>query len=245
MQKLIVKPSTPQLTSQPTFSLNMPQADELFPGFLPGDFAVIHGSPAINTLTSLLCVRAQLPMQLGGLASNVVFIDGGITFRLYRIAKLAQLHGLNAEEVLQRIFISRAFTAYQLTSLVMEKLEETVKTYHAKVAIISDVAGFFLDTNIAAEEAQKIYSQLICYLADFARKHQIVVVATYLPYENSKRNITLHQITTQNAGIVLCFTKTPSGKQLSLEKHPTYTLGTTQLPTRTITLTDFLGDKSG
>jgi hypothetical protein len=61
-------------------------------------------------------------MQLGGLASNVVFIDGGITFRLYRIAKLAQLHGLNAEEVLQRIFISRAFTAYQLTSLVMEKL---------------------------------------------------------------------------------------------------------------------------
>jgi hypothetical protein len=179
-------------------------------------------------------------MQLGGLASNVVFIDGGITFRLYRIAKLAQLHGLNAEEVLQRIFISRAFTAYQLTSLVMEKLEETVKTCHAKVAIISDVAGFFLDTNIAAEEAQKIYSQLICYLADFARKHQIVVVATYLPYENSKRNMTLQQITTQNAGIVLCFTKTPNGKQLSLEKHPTYTLGLQQLPTRTITLTDFL-----
>ena len=103
----------------------------------------------------------------------------------------------------------------------MEKLEETVKTYNAKVVIISDIASFFLDTDIAAEEAQKVYRQILAYLADFSRRHQIIVVATYLPHENSKRNAILQQMTYQNASTVLCFTKTSYGKQVALEKHPT------------------------
>jgi hypothetical protein len=244
MQKLIVKP-TVQTTPPFCLSLNIPGVDELFPGFLLGDFAVLYGSPSVATITSLLCIRAQLPPQLGGLGSNVVFLDGGITFRLYRIAKLAQLHELNPEKVLQKIFISRAFTAYQLTSLIMEKLEETIKTYDAKVAIISDIASFFLDTDIAAEEAHKVYSQILAYLADFARKHKIIVIATYLPNENSKRNIALQQMTYQNASTVLCFTKTLYGKQVVLEKHPTYMLGATKLSSKTMTLTGFMGECNG
>jgi hypothetical protein len=245
VQNLIVRPSNAQAVPQTAFSLNMPGVDELFPGFVPGDFAVLYGSPQVNTLTSLLCVRAQLPPQFGGLGSNVVYIDGGITFRLYRIAQLAQLHELNPETALRRIFISRAFTAYQLTSLVMEKLEETVKAHDAKVAIVSDIASFFLDTDIPAEEAQSVYSQILSYLAEFAQKHQIIVVATYMPYENSKRNTTLQQMTYQNATTVLCFTKSIYGKQVVLEKHPTYTLVATKLPSKTTTLTDFLGGQSG
>jgi hypothetical protein len=110
-QNLIVKPTM----AQPLFSLNIPDVDELFPGFTSGDFAILYGSPSVISLTSLLCIRAQLPAQLGGLGSNVVFIDGGNTFRLYKIACLAQLHHLNPRQALERIFISRAFTAYQLT----------------------------------------------------------------------------------------------------------------------------------
>ena len=165
-QNLIVKPAM----AQPLFSLNMPGVDELFPGFAPGDFAVLYGSPSVNSLTSLLCIRTQLPVQLGGLGSNVVFIEGGNTFRLYKITRLAQIHQLNPRQVLEHIFISRAFTAYQLTSLIMEKLEETIKTYNAKLVVISDIAGFFLDKDIPQEEAQRIYSQIVSYLSNLARK---------------------------------------------------------------------------
>ena len=164
-QNLIVKPAM----ARPVFSLNMPGVDELFPGFALGDFAVLYGSPSIISLTSLLCIRAQLPVQLGGLGSNVVFIDGGNTFRLYKIARLAQLHQLDPKEVLERIFISRAFTAYQLTSLILDKLEETIKNCGAKLVVISDIAGFFLDNDIPNEEAQRVYSQIVSYLSSFAR----------------------------------------------------------------------------
>jgi len=238
LQKVIVKPTT----AQPLFSLNMPGADELFPGFAHGEFAVLYGSPSVISLTSLLCVRAQLPVQLGGLGGNVVFIDGGNTFRLYNISRLAQLHQLNPTETLKHIFISRAFTAYQLTSLIMEKLEETVKAYSAKLVIVSDIAGFFLDNDVPQEEAQRIYSQIVIYLSNFARKHQIVLIATYLPYESNRKNSVLQEMTFAKASTVLSFVKTKYLREVSLEKHPSFVLGTAELPSENLTLTDFMGD---
>jgi hypothetical protein len=227
--------------AQPLFSLNMPSVDELFPGFAPGDFAVLYGSPSIISMTSLLCIRAQLPKQLGGLGSNVVFIDGGNTFGLYKIARLAQLHQLNPGKVLERIFISRAFTAYQLTSLILDKLEETVKQYDAKLVVISDIAGFFLDNDVPHEEAQRVYSQIVSYLSSFARKHQIVVVATYLPYSDSRRTMLLQEITCAKANTVLSFSKTTYTREVTLEKHPSFMLGTAELPSENLMLTDFIG----
>ncbi len=236
-QNLIVKPTM----AQPLFSLNMPDVDELFPGFTPGDFAVLYGSPSVISLTSLLCVRAQLPAQLGGLGSNVVFIDGGNTFKLYKIARLAQLHHLNPRQALERIFISRAFTAYQLTSLILDKLEETVQKYNAKLVVISDIAGFFLDDDIPNEEAQKVYSQIINYLSSFAKKHQIILIATYLPDSENGRNSLLQEVTCSKAKTVLYFSKTTYTREITLEKHPSFVLGTAELPSENLKLTDFMG----
>jgi hypothetical protein len=240
-QNILDKPAN----MQQLFSLNMPGVDELFPGFCAGDFAVLYGSQSVNSLTSLLCVRAQLPLQLGGLGSNVIFIEGGNTFKLYKITRLAQLHQLNPQKVLERIFISRAFTAYQLTSLIMEKLEETVTKYHAKLVVISDIAGFFLDNDIPNEEAQKVYSQIVNYLSSFAKKHQIIVVATYLPHSSSKRNSVLQEATCMKANVALSFCQTPYNREVNLEKHPRFTLGTAELPSENLTLTDFMGASSG
>lgn len=105
---------------KPLLSLSIHGLGELFPGFAEGDFALITGSSA--SVVSLLCVRAQLPSQLGGLGSNVICLDCGNHFRLYDIARLAQLYQMDPGRVLDSIFISRAFTAYQLVALVLEKL---------------------------------------------------------------------------------------------------------------------------
>jgi len=113
--------------SQQLLSLNMRNVNQLFPGFAIGDFAAIYGATSVLSLTSLLCVGAQLPAQLGGLGSNVVFVDGGNTFRLYQVARLARLQQLDPKHTLERIYISRAFTAYQMTALILKKLRETVK----------------------------------------------------------------------------------------------------------------------
>jgi hypothetical protein len=147
--------------SQTLLSLNMRSINQLFPGFVIGDFALLYGSHAVLSLSSLLCVRAQLPPQLGGLGSSTVFIDGGNTFRLYQITRLARLHQLDPKQVLDRIYISRAFTAYQMTSLILQKLEDAVKTCNAKLVIVSDIAAMFLDKDVEDEEAKTAKSPLV------------------------------------------------------------------------------------
>jgi hypothetical protein len=240
------KMSTNQLVvlslSKPLLSLNIQKVNDVFCGFREGDFAVIQGSA--TSVTSLLCVRGQLPNQLGGLNSKVLFIDGGNTFDVYQIAQLAQAHHLNPKQVLDNIYISRAFTAYQVTTLIMQKLKTTIKKSGAKLVIISDLAGFFLDTDLPDYEAERVFSQILTYLSNFAKENKIVLVTTYLPHKSNRRNSILHNLAVAKANVVLSLTQTKYTRAFCIEKHPYLKLGSVELPSKHTTLIDFIGESA-
>ena len=225
--------------SEPVFPLSIRAVKEVFPGFAFGDFAVLQGSSVLS-LASLLCVKAQLPLQFGGLQSNVIFIDGGNTFRLYQIAQLAQIHHLDPKKVLGNIYISRAFTAYQTAALIKNQLGETIQKYNAKLVIISDIAGFFLDKDVAEDEAQRIFSQVTTYISNFARETQTIVLATYPEHLDTPRNNYLHTQTCSKASVVLSLRRTSYSRQFVLEKHPYFSLGTAEVQSEDLTLLDFV-----
>jgi hypothetical protein len=218
----------------------MRNINQLFPGFTTGDFAVLYGSHAVTSIASLLCIRAQLPPQLGGLGSNLVFIDGANTFRLYQTTRLSRLLQLDPKQVLDGIYISRAFTAYQMASLILQRLEDAVETCNAKLVIISDIAAMFLDKDVEDEEAKKIYSQITTRLSNFAREHQVIIVATYPPHIDSQRNIYLKALASGRANVVISLKQTKYEREIVLEKHPTFTLGSAELPTEILPLTAFM-----
>ena len=218
----------------------MRNINQLFSGFTTGDFALLHGSHAVSSLATLLCIRAQLPPQLGGLGSDVVFIDGGNTFRLYQTTRLARLHQLNPKQVLDRIYISRAFTAYQMTSLILQKLEYAVENFNTKLVIVSDLACMFLDRGIQDEEAKRIYNQVTKRLSNFAKENQVIAIATYPPHEDSRRNIYLEALTAARANVVIGLKQTRYEREVTLEKHPSLALGSAELPTEILPLTAFM-----
>jgi hypothetical protein len=224
--------------SQPIFPLSIAGVKDVFPGFALGDFAVLQGS-SVMSLASLLCVKAQLPIQLGGLQSSVIFIDGGNTFRLYQIAQIAQIHHLDPKKVLDNIFISRAFTAYQEASLIMQQLKEAIKKYGAKLVIISDIAGFFLDMDISEVEALRIYSHVATFVSNFARENQVIIIATYPPHADTPRNNLLHKQTCAKANVILSISRTAYARKISLEKHPYLPLGFAELSNESLTINAF------
>ena len=215
-QNMLIKP----LPSQTLLSFGISSIDSFFPGFRMGDFAVLHGTPSVMPLALLLSVRAQLPPQLGGLATNVIFVDGGNTFRLYKVSRIAQLHQLDPREVLERIYISRAFTAYQMTSVILEKLDETVDTYNSKLVIISDIAGLYLDKDVPAEEAKEVFAQLTAYLSKLAREKQVIVIATCLPHCHLRLSTFLYAVACGRANVVASIIQTKLGRVFAIEKHP-------------------------
>jgi Rad51 len=235
-QQLIIKPSIAKAPLT-RFSFNIPDIDNLFPGFKAGDLAVIYGPQAITSITSRFCIRAQLPAHLGGLESKVVFIDCANSSSLSNIERLTQFQKLKGKASIEHVQNLRVYTAYRLTSLIMEKLQETVETCDAKLVIISDIAGPFLLNSVDDQEAKTVYRQIMNYLANFAKKNHIIIIATYLSHESSKRNSFLQEITTAKANTVLRFTKTPYTKEVELEKHPAYMLGVADLTSENEVLT--------
>jgi RecA/RadA recombinase len=242
-QKLIIKPSMAQI-AQKRFIFNVREIDELFPGFKVGDFAILYGPQSVTSLASSLCVRAQLPVHLGGLESNVVFIDCANSSSISEIGHVAQVAQLDTKTALDRVYNLRVYTAYRLTSLIMEKLQEAVETHDAKLVVISDIAAPFLRENVDDQEAKTFYSKIMNYLSNFAKKNHLIIIATYLSHESSRRNSGLQEITTAKANTVLRFTKTPYTKEVELEKHPSYMLGVADLTSENQTLTDFIGTVS-
>lgn len=233
-QNIVLKPFSSQLR----LSLNIENVDELFPGFMFGNFGVFYGL-SVQFLLTRLCVRAQLPYQLGGLESNVLFLDGGNSFRLYDISTFSQACELDPRKVLERIFVSRAFTAYQLTSLILEQLQNAVEKYDSKVVILSDLAHLYLDDDIPKKEAQEIFLQLTSYLADFAKESRAILVATNPSGFWSKRSRFFREVLCSRADVVAQVRKFRSRPYFVLEKHPVFKLGKAEFPCSEVTLLDF------
>ena len=104
-----------------------------------GNLVLIEGDLSASGFSHLLTVRSQLPAKKGGLGAPVIWLDGGNTFNIYSITEFSKNSGLDPEGVLKGIYLSRAFTCYQMSSLVLEKLWDAVEKFNSKFVVISDL----------------------------------------------------------------------------------------------------------
>ncbi len=225
--------------SNRVLAIGIPNVDDAFPGFQRGDFAVLFGHRLCTKLLLLLSVRCQLPLRKGGLNSKVIFIDGGNTFDPYGVSAIAQEHGLAPKSVLENVLISRAFTAYQLTALVFEKLGEVRRRSRSKLVIVSDVAGLFLDRDVPMMEGRDIFFKMMRCLSDAASKRRAIVVASYFPRPYSSRSLFLEAVLFGGASTVIGLKKTRGVLKFALENHPSIKPFTIDLP-NAVTIDTFM-----
>ena len=200
-------------------SLGVSILDDIFPGFKVGDFAVLHGD-AVFFMSFVLSVRCQMSIKRGGLNSSVVFVDGGNSFDPYIVAKIAQSYSLDSRLALERIHVSRAFTAYQLSSLILEKLEPFLRRKKAKLLIVSDISALFFDKDVPKTEAEDLFTKICTKLSEIAFNKQVVVIAGYLPKRRFKQNMFLETFLFGRSSVLVRFKRIGKGLNLILEDHP-------------------------
>lgn len=228
--------------SSRALALGIPKIDKAFPGFQRGDFAVLYGHPLCRTLGFLLSVRCQLPIEKGGLNSKVVYIDGGNTSDPYSVAALAREYGLEPKPVLERIVVSRAFTAYQLTALVFEKLEQVLKTYRSKLAVVSDITALFLDRDVPKKEGRVIFTKMTRYLSELASRRGAIILAAYFPRRYSSRNHFLEVVLFGRASTVIGLKKSRGVLKFALERHRILQPFMIDFPSQVATMDMFMED---
>ena len=139
-----------------------------------------------------------------------------------------------------RIFVARAFTAYQLTSLIFEELQSSIEKYNSKLVIISNLAHLYLDKDLPKKEAQEIFLQLTAYLVCFAKKNRVILVTTHPPRFWSKQNRFFKEVLCKRANVVASIRKFRYIPYFVLEKHPVFKLGKTEFNIEEVTLGDFM-----
>ena len=219
--------------------LGLSLVDEVFPGFEPGDFAVFHGV-ASNFMLFELCVRCQIPPSKGGLGSSAVFVDGGNVFNPYVVAKIARGHGLNPKNILERIYISRAFTAYQLSSLILGKLDRAIRKFRSKLVAVADISSLFFDRDVPKTEAQDLFMKVCGRLEKIAKERKAIVLVSYTGRRSSGRGLFLEAVLYGRANVVLGFRQSRGVLKFSLENHPRLKPFTVELRGNAVRLTDFM-----
>jgi hypothetical protein len=144
-------------SSIPHFSLGFPRLDSLLRPFSKGRLIMLSGETS-SIVAELAAFRAQLPVEMGGLNSAVLFIDGGNRSDPYTFSSFAKQRGLRPSMAMRHVASCRVFTFYQLAALVLEHLLRAVEDYGTRLVVISDILGTFNEPELEEREARRVLS---------------------------------------------------------------------------------------
>jgi hypothetical protein len=147
--------------------------DGFLGGFAPGRLAFLNSaSPFVHDLVFTLTVRHVLHFD-----REAVFVDGGNSINPYALASLAKRFGSTRQEVLGRIRVARAFTVYQMTSLLLESLEEEVRAGPG-LLVLSRLPDLFLDEEVEYEEAYHLLRRGLRKVRELVREEELIGLMT-------------------------------------------------------------------
>ncbi|UCF59052.1 MAG: hypothetical protein JSV15_01125 [Candidatus Bathyarchaeota archaeon] len=181
-----------------------------------------------------------MPLRKEGLNSRAIYIDGGNTFDPYAVSAIAREYGLKPKSVLENIFISRAFTAYQLTVLVFEKLEDALKRYRSKLVVVSGITRLFLDRDVPKKEGEDVFMKMTRYLLELASRRRAVIVATCASRRYSRRSMFLESVLFGRANTVIGLKESQGALKFVLELHPSIKPFTVDFPSNAVTMDMFM-----
>lgn len=116
-------------------------------------------------LPHLLTAR-QFSGREEGSTGAVLWLDGSNSFDPYRISEISRGLELDPELVLQEVYISRAFTCYQMMSLIFEKLGEAIGKFESELVVITGLTGLFSESDLKQEEALRAFDPVVKSLED-------------------------------------------------------------------------------
>jgi len=150
------------------------QIDDLTGGFRSSQVTLLDSDSSYAvSLLYLLCVRAVSQFD-----EEVVWIDGGNDIDPYAIGSLCKRLRLDKREILSRVSVSRAFTAYQLVTLIDEKLEEQVERSTPSMIIVSSITDMFMDKDMKWMESHQLLRRCLEDISRTTKDHETISVVT-------------------------------------------------------------------
>jgi hypothetical protein len=106
-----------------------------------------------------------LSSYLAGVAAasgmKPIFVDGANGFDPYIVSRFARRHSLAPAHLLKGIVVARAFTCYQLFTLIRERLETMIGLHQNPLAILLGPITTLLDEDVPEQEVNILFRGML------------------------------------------------------------------------------------
>ena len=164
----------------------------------PGKLFCVHGK---TTGVFSLSLHVASHTLLRG--KPVAVVDGTNRFDAYYIAEFARKvtsqrlikRHVTPEQLLQRIYIARAFTCYQMEATITERLPEFLRSTGASIVLIFGLLDTFYDDQAPLFEVQASVGRVIAALHRLKEDNIAVLLASVdVKLESKERNRLFPQV---------------------------------------------------
>lgn len=169
---------------------------------------LLSGHPAVFRLG--LCVATDRALA----GESVLYLDGANAFDPFLIGRLARASGTVPNAVLQRIHVSRVFTCHQMARLVTDRLASALRTYHARLIILSGPLETFYDEAVPYHEAARLLHTILVTLRHLAHLGYRLLGLSPLPPLEAKGRDRLLQTLLAQANRVIWVEEAEAGVSL-------------------------------
>jgi hypothetical protein len=148
---------------------------EQFRAAPPGKLYGVHGDSRVFRLSLVAAGHALLQ------GVPVTLVDGSNRFDLYGLAEFARRAAggrRTPEELLRNIFISRAFTCYQMEAVITDRLPEFVRARKSPVVLIFGLLDTFYDEQASLWDVQSGVQRMTQALQCLKREGVSILVAS-------------------------------------------------------------------
>lgn len=228
------------LLRERTLRTSVAPLDDLFEGFRSSKVTLLDSDNSYaSTLLHTLCVRA-----ISQFNEEVVWVDGGNEVNPYAIGSLCKRLLLDKRDILSRVNISRAFTAYQLVTLIDEKLEEQVRKCSPSTIIVSSITSLFLDKDMKWMESHQLLRRCVDDISRIAKDYEAIAIVSNAAYHHVRPGPGLTALLYEGSDLALQIRSRRNGLLMRVPKTDRETLFS-PVPWNQSTMDEFRGDSDG
>lgn len=147
---------------------------------MPGGIVLFCGDAALRPLASEM-IGWRLAQS-----ERVLFLDGDNCFNPYPITNLAKRIGRDPKLFLSSIFISRAATCHQMTTLITRQLGAGIARHRPRLVLLAEPLATFYDEAVSFTERKTLLSRAVNTLAQQAKEGTWIVVLASPPPPSHK-----------------------------------------------------------
>jgi len=109
---------------------------------------------------SVFRLSHRIAAHILNIGSPMVLVDGANRFDIHSIVRFAREHGADPDAFLNRLFIARGFTCYQVEATITERLPAFLERCGAQSAMIFGLLDTFYDEQASLRDVRAILARV-------------------------------------------------------------------------------------